>query len=346
MKNFTRLYLALVFVAAAFTGNAQDPHFNQYYTFASQLNPALVGNYNGSYRLGVLYRNQWGAALSKSAYESIGADVDVSFLEGYLRRSKLAVGVGFFNDRSGQAGLSYLNASLSLAYHQGFGKDGNHRLSIGLQGAYVQKRIDNPIFGDQHEADYNVRPVSAEDFTRGIHNWDFNAGLYWKSNFKDVVKFGVGVGAYHLIEPKEQFVKNGLAGNMYRKFSVDFNLEAFFGKRKNISLSPELLVLLQGPSREITPGLFIGYYMQTGFRKNNSVHIGARYRVNNTIGDAIIPMAMVEFRNVRLGFGYDVNISSLSSSTKNRGAFEISLSYVGESIKYFKGSKSLPSRRF
>ncbi|MFN8278530.1 MAG: PorP/SprF family type IX secretion system membrane protein [Chitinophagales bacterium] len=346
MKKMIRHLLVVTAIASSLGVYAQDPHFNQYYTFASQLNPALVGNYNGSYRLAVLYRNQWGAALSKSAYETVGADVDFSFLEGYLRRSKLAVGVGFFNDRSGQAGLSYLNASLSLAYHQGFGKDGNHRLSLGLQGAYVQKRLDNPLFGDQHETDYSVRPVSAEDFTSGIHNWDFNFGLYWKSNFRDRVKFGLGMGAFHLIEPKEKFVRNGLAGNLYRKFSIDFNLEAFFGKKRNISLSPELLVMLQGPAREITPGVFVGYYFQTGFRKNNSIHVGLRYRVNNTIGDAVIPMAMVEFRNVRLGFGYDVNVSSLSNSTKNRGAFEISLSYVGESIKYFKGSKSLPSRRF
>jgi hypothetical protein len=49
---------------------------------------------------------------------------------------------------------------------------------------------------------------------------------------------------------------------------------------------------------------------------------------------------------VRLGFAYDVNISDLKQSTTNRGAFEISLVYVGETIKSFKANKSLPSRRF
>lgn len=340
--RFSKVLVSFSILALSLGLKAQDPHFNQYYTFASQLNPSLVGNYDGSYRLAVLYRNQWGSALSRSAYNTVGADVDFSFLEGYLRHSKLAVGVGVLNDRSGEAGLSYTNATLSVAYHQGFGKDGSHRLSIGLQGGFIQKRVDNPTFGDQFIGHDQTTGATQENFGRGFYNGDFSAGLYWKSNFKDKIRFGLGVGAYHLIEPKENLIATGAHGNQYRKFTADFNLEAFFGKKNNISISPEFVFLSQGPAREIMPGLFFGYYFQTGFRKNNSLHAGLRYRV----GDAVVAMAQVEFRNIRLGFGYDVNVSALKATTKNRGGFEISLSYVGESIKYFKGSKSLPSRRF
>ncbi|MCW3127313.1 MAG: hypothetical protein JWO03_2971 [Bacteroidetes bacterium] len=346
MKNFLRsLSFAAICVLSINSIEAQDPHFNQYYTFASQLNPALVGNYNGSYRLAVLYRQQWTSALGQSnGFRSVGADADVSLLEGYLKHSKLAVGVGFLDDRSGTAGLDYLNATISLSYHQGFGKDGSHRLSVGLQGGYIQKRLDNPVFSDQFVSHDQTLIQSREQYTRGIQNGDFNAGLYWKSNFHDKIRFGVGVGLFHLIEPKEQLItaSNDNFGKMYRKFTVDFNLEAFIGKARKMSISPEFLFLTQGPAREITPGLFFSYYFQTGFRKNNSMSIGLRYRV----GDAVIPMAMAEFRNIRLGFGYDVNVSGLNQTTKNRGAFELSLSYVGESIKAFKGSRSLPSRRF
>jgi hypothetical protein len=131
-------------------------------------------------------------------------------------------------------------------------------------------------------------------------------------------------------------------GYLYRKYSFDFNLEAFLDKGKHMSLSPEFILLSQGPSREITPGLFWSYYFQTGFRKNNAFSVGIRYRV----GDAVIPMVAAEFRNIRVGFGYDVNVSGLNSTTNDRGAFELSLSFVGESIKSFKGSRTLPSRRF
>src|SRR5258708_5402093 len=125
MRLFTFLAKGTLFAAItiiSIQAQAQDLHFSQYYTQASTLNPALVGNYDGSFRLAAVYRNQWASAVGGSnAFQTVGADVDFSFLESYLKTDKLSVGVGFFNDRSGSAGLSILNANLSLAYHKGFG---------------------------------------------------------------------------------------------------------------------------------------------------------------------------------------------------------------------------------
>jgi type IX secretion system PorP/SprF family membrane protein len=354
--NYSKSVLVTLATVIAGYVNAQDLHFSQYYTQASTLNPSLVGNYDGSFRLAAIYRDQWSSAVGKSAFRTVGADVDFCLLEGYLRTDKLAIGVGFFNDRSGSAGLSILNANLSVAYHKGFGKLGQHRLSVGLQGAFVQKRIEDPLFGDQFLG-HNQTPLnaSAENFTRGFYKFDFNAGVYWRSNFKDKVKLGVGFAAYHLITPGQSTVtsqttlttdKNSV---LPRKFTADLNLEAFLTKSKKVSLSPEFLLLYQQPFMEVLPGLSATYYFSTGFRNNNSVSLGLRYRyagVSSGTSDAVVPMANVEFRNVRLGFAYDVNVSSLKTSTTNRGAFEISLSYVGETVKSFKANKSLPSRRF
>ncbi len=357
MQFFTRFVKGAFLTAAAiacYTADAQDLHFSQYYTQASTLNPSLVGNYDGSYRLSAIYRNQWTSALGqKYGFQSVGADVDFCMLEGYLRTDKLAIGVGFFNDHSGQAGLSITNANLTVAYHKGFGRNGEHRLSVGLQGAFVQKRVEDPLFGDQFLG-HNATPsnASAENYNHGFIQGDFNAGLYWRSNIKDVVRLGFGVGAYHLIEPKQSIVFNQSTGDkdkksvIPRKFTADLNIEAFLDKKKRVSLSPEFLFMYQQPFMEILPGLSATYYFNTGFRNNNSVSLGARFRVGGNTPDAVIPMANVEFRNFRLGFAYDVNISTLKTSTINKGGFEISLSYIGESVKSFKANKSLPSRRF
>ncbi len=359
MRLFTKIFKSVLLTAIpllALKTTAQDLHFSQYYTHASFLNPSLVGNYDGSYRLAAIYRNQWSSAVGKDGFHTIGADVDFCLLEGYLRTDKLAIGVGFFNDRSGAAGLSIMNASLSVAYHKGFGKKGQHRLSLGLQGAFIQKSVSDPIFGDQFLGhNQTPRNYTNEDYNRGFYNFDFNAGLYWRSNFKDRVRLGVGFAAYHLIEPKQSVVtsqttldtdKNSV---LPRKYNADLNLEFLIGKKKKVSISPEFLLMYQQPFMEILPGLSATYYFNTGFRNNNSVSAGVRYRyagMSSGTNDAIIPMANIEFRNVRLGFAYDVNISDLKTSTTNRGAFEISLAYVGETIKSFKANKSLPSRRF
>jgi type IX secretion system PorP/SprF family membrane protein len=343
--------VAMIFLIG--TVSSQDIHFSQYYTFASAMNPALVGNYDGSFRLAALYRNQWGSILAGKAYQTVAADVDFSFLEGYLRTDKLAVGVGFYNDISGQAGLSVLNASLSLAYHKGLDKYGKHRLSFALQGAYVQKRITDPIFADQFQGhDQTVRNYTAEDLLRGDHTFDFNAGLYWRSNVKEKIKLNAGFATYHIVQPKEDFIRDsaGVFGNLTRRYVADFSMEAFLTKKKNVSLTPEFILQYKDKQMEALPGLLVSYYFNTGFRNNNSVHVGGRYRLGQGFkgvnGDAFVFLAQLEYKNVRLGFAYDVNLSKLSVATQNRGGFEITLSYIGETIKSFKANKSLPSRRF
>jgi type IX secretion system PorP/SprF family membrane protein len=350
-----RLRSLLVAVAAflSLTASAQDIHFSQYYTFASAMNPALVGNYDGTFRVAALYRNQWNNPLGKAAYQTIAADVDVSLLEGYLRTDKLAVGVGFYQDRSGAAGLAVTNVSLTVGYHKGFGKEGKHRLSFAMQGAYMQKRIEDPVFADQFRGhDQSLANFTNEQLLRGFYNFDFNAGLYWRSNIKDKVKLNAGFAAYHIVQPKEDNISDSLRvfGNLTRRFVADLSVEAFLTKKKNISLAPEFIFQYKDKQFEAMPGLMFGYYFNTGFRNNNSIHIGGRYRLGPSItgtgGDAFVILSQVEFKNVRLGFAYDINLSKLSVATQNRGGFEISLSYIGESIKSFKANKSLPSRRF
>jgi type IX secretion system PorP/SprF family membrane protein len=319
-----------------------------------------VGNYDGSFRVSTIYRNQWTSALGSAGYQTVGADADFSLMEGYLQNSKLSLGVGFFNDHSGEAGYTSTSASLTLAYHQGFGKQGRHRLSLGLQGGFLQTTISNPTFGDQFTSfNQTPSPASQEIYKNGTYKFDFNAGVYWRSNFNDKVKLGIGFAAYHIATPSQSLVTLQTTGNLDasavlpRRYDVDLTLEGIINN--HWSITPEFLFMNQAPFNEFLPGLLATYYFATGFRNNNSFSLGIRYRESTSFGtsnegsstpDAIIPMANVEFRNVRLGFSYDANISTLSSSTMNRGAFELSLIYVGESIKSYKANKSLPANRF
>lgn len=353
MRLFTRLAkftLVASAIVATFQASAQDLHFSQYNVQSSLLNPGLVGNYDGSYRIGAIFRSQWASALGSAGYQTVGADVDFCLLEGYLKGDKLAIGVGFFNDRSGTAQFTNTSANLTVAYHKMLGKDGNHRLSLGLQAAFLQTTCNNPLFADQFNGFNETNSLSsAEQLSHGVYRFDFNAGLYYKGNFNDRVKLGVGFGAYHLTQPNQSLVTaaNGLSTSVLpRRYDADLNLEIFIDRDKKWSLTPDILYMYQQPFAEYLPGLAATYYFNTGFRNNNSISVGLRYRSGGSTPDAIIPTCNVQFRNVKLGFSYDANVSGLSTSTTNRGAFELSLSYIGESVKSYKANKSLPSRRF
>ena len=350
-KNY--FYLILFFlISLSSKAVAQDAHFSQYYTFAQALNPALTGNFDGSYRVAVIYRNQWSSFLNKNAFVTPGAAIDLPLFEGQLKKDKLGLGVMFYNDRMGEASLITNNVALSLAYHKGMGKDGNHRISLGGQVAYVQRSLDREsyIFYDQfdvfsHAGQGTSSEFDVSTFDRGsFYYFDYNFGLYWKSKFSEKFRMQGGFSTFHMSQPSQWFITENDDIYLHRRYQGDLGFQVFFTEK--LALSPDVLYQKQDESQMILAGGSFGYYFNSGFRTKSSIHLGARYRVSPINGDAVIAMAQVEFRNMRIGGAYDVNLSNLKNSSNLKGAFEISLVYVGESIRSYKANKSLPARRF
>jgi type IX secretion system PorP/SprF family membrane protein len=347
-----KIYLLIIAIAATFHFNlfAQDAHFAQYYSFGQALNPALTANHDGSYQVALIYRNQWNSFLGKNSFVTPGASVDFSLFEGQLKNDKLGMGFMFFNDRFGQGSLSTLNAAYSLAYHKGLGKSGRHRISLGGQVAYVQRSIDSDsfIFYDQFDANTHRQfGISQDvlDLERGNYFFfDYNFGLYWRSNFSDKVRAQGGFSVFHMSEPTEYFIKETNDYFLPRRYVGDFGMEIFFTEK--IAFAPDVIYQMQGEAQQFLTGASFSYYFNSGFRTNSSIHLGARYRFSQINGDAVVPIMQVEFRNLRLGAAYDVNISNLRSSSSLKGAFELSMVYTGESIRSYKANKSLPARRF
>ena len=58
--------------------NAQDIHFSQYYASPMTVNPAYTGMFNGTYRVGANYRNQW--ASVSVPYKTFAAYADYGLL--------------------------------------------------------------------------------------------------------------------------------------------------------------------------------------------------------------------------------------------------------------------------
>jgi type IX secretion system PorP/SprF family membrane protein len=350
-KNY--LYVVIfILTSLSSLSYAQDVHFSQYYTFAQALNPALTGNFDGSYRVAVIYRNQWSSFLNKNAFVTPGAAIDLPLFEGQLKKDKLGLGLMFTSDRMGAASLVNTNIGLSLAYHKGLGKLGKHRVSLGGQVAYVQSSIDRDsyMFYDQFDVfSHSGMGTSSEfdvnNFDRGSYFYfDYNFGVYWKSNFSDKFKMQGGFSTFHMSQPNQWFIAENNDVFLHRRYLGDLGFEVFLTDK--IAIAPDVLYQKQGENQMILAGGSVGYYFNSGFRTNSSLHLGSRYRVSPVNGDAVVVLSQVEFRNLRIGASYDVNLSNLQSSSDLKGAFEVSLVYIGESIRSYKANKSLPSRRF
>ena len=112
-----------------------DPHFTQYYIYPSWTNPGLTGAFDGQYRIAGIYRTQWGNISSPYSTQGLSAEI--------TSNHKMNYGISILNQTAGDGGYRYTTGYLNLAYTGvRFGKEGNHRVSLGLQLGLIQRRFD------------------------------------------------------------------------------------------------------------------------------------------------------------------------------------------------------------
>ena len=98
---------------------AQDQHFSQFFAAPLNLNPALAGAYEGSFRVGAIYRDQWRTVLDNpiSTY-GVGGDLryEIPFYNDN-NPDAASVGFQFFGDNAALYDLNTNQISLFFAYH-------------------------------------------------------------------------------------------------------------------------------------------------------------------------------------------------------------------------------------
>ncbi len=146
----TALFFAFAFKSMGLM--AQDHHFTQFYAAPLQLNPALTGAFDGKYRVGGVYRDQWRALLDQP-YKTFafGADMRFAMNQTASAKDKIGVGVTFMNDRVDQIGFSTTQLGISAAYHKSLNTQNSQYLSAGFQFGLNQRNVnyDYLSFQDQ-----------------------------------------------------------------------------------------------------------------------------------------------------------------------------------------------------
>lgn len=323
IRGLTLLFIGLMF---CWTVEAQDIHYSQYHLSPLTTNPALTGAYEGTFRIGGLYREQWGSIL-ENQFQTPSIYLDAPIIRGFGKNDWVGIGIHVLNDRAGTAALTNLTTMASLAYHLGIGKKANTYLSIGAQGGYVQKRLDQSklIFKDQfvdgvlvNNNSQDLSNISADN----VAYPDFQLGAVLNSYITSKFNVYLGFSAFHITSPEDAFmVDNQLATRMQTHGGMNIDLSS------KATLSPRILFQTQAGATETVPQLMLGYHLNP--EKTTTFNIGAGYRV----GDAVIPMVGLDFKGFKVGVAYDVNISDLSSSTNNRGGWEIAAAYTAKVYK-------------
>lgn len=316
MKGALLLFLLLHSVFFSFS--QVSPHYSQYYSNPLWLNPGLTGVIDGEYRLTAQYRNQWGNIDGGFKTPGISADMKAT--------DYLSVGATFFDQSAGSAGYHYTNGYASVAFSGlRFGAQGNHRISIGLSGGFINRRFDRSKFqsGDQWSAATGFDPsiVSSEVYGKtGATAFDAGAGaVYFDATPGKKANLYAGFSAFHLTQPSDAFITGGNHDKLPVRYTGHAGVKLSLWE--NLSITPNLLYMRQGGAEE----KMMGAYAQLRASGTVDLLLGANYRLN----DSVVPYAGIYYKNAVLGLSYDANTSQLGKAAGNANTFELTLTLTG-----------------
>lgn len=337
-KEFYISFLVACACLVVTSVSGQDQQYTQFYSNPLQLNSAFAGTSIQS-RAVMNYRNQW-PALPK-AFVSYSAAFD-----HFVPQWNSGIGITVNHDKAGTGGLSYTSAAFHYAYEITLTRKFCLRpaLSFGFGSTFLD--VDKLTFMDQLARDDGASTLDPdrERFDQKPVNYpDFGSGLVLYSD-----KIWVGASLQHMNQPIQSVT--GGDSRLPRKLSIHGGMRiklldgGAFSKRQYIV--PAFNYQSQGLFDQVDIGFYYEYAPLT---------VGLWYRgipglkdngYNKINQDAMAVLVGYELNNVKVGYSYDLTISSLTPNSA--GAHEISISMEFASRRNKKGSKRrvIPCAKF
>jgi type IX secretion system PorP/SprF family membrane protein len=324
------------------TMQAQDIHFTQYYSAPLTVNPSYTGSFNGDYRAGLNYRTQWASVTVP--YRTFDLFGDFSLGREFYKLNFFSAGINLIADRAGDGDLSVTKLMASGAYHMILDRGKTNDLSFGIQAGWVQKTVDYSkfYFDDQwNDTGFDTGLPSGENNTTATISYpDASAGISYAFNGTKKFSSYVGFSMYHILKPKDSFYGQ----NNHLGLRPVINAGLSYMLSDNLIVSPSIYYQQEKKAHELLSGAMVNYAIGSADDPyvTSKLHLGLFGR----FGDALIAVAGYEITHWRFMANYDINTSALKAASKGKGAFEISIIYIGKSKKHKGPQLDLPCPRF
>lgn len=319
----------------------QDVAFTQYYAAPLLLNPALTGSNQGKFRLTGINRDQWGTVLDNS-FETFAGSVDVRFKGGFGIRTTgdfIGAGISFFKDKVTGVDFSTTNMSFYGAYHKLLDGGSKQYLSAGIALTIATQNVnsDQFFFGDEFNGTtgYDLQGRENENpFINNITYGDLAVGVNYTISPNRQYSYFLGAAIHHAMEPDNTFYEDeDFPGDSQvpRKYTLYGSI--IYRSTANFWIIPRVILTAQAKQNN----LIIGSNLRFGVKDSagTALYAGAwarpSFNVDGNNLDAVTLMAGIQLRSLIIGTSYDLHISDFNNQVATRGAFELSVSYVGES---------------
>ncbi|HEY0976092.1 MAG TPA: PorP/SprF family type IX secretion system membrane protein [Flavobacteriales bacterium] len=310
--------------------SAQDIHFSQFFQTPYALSPASIGLFDGDYRVGGVFRQQWRSVTVPYRTFGIGGDArDLAGVKG------LGGGAWLYTDRAGDSRLNTFQFSLGASWTQRFGASKEQSLTLGVQGGITSINIDYTAL--RFDAQYNGFQYDAslgnnEQFQRdALSHPDLHTGLTYRNAPDPRHELQIGVALFNLTKPDIAFFE--AAPSPLDQRTVIHALGRFPVAPK-LDVMPMLQWMGQGPFREFDIGGAVRYILLDRYGLLRAVRGGLYMRA----ADAGYAYAGLEHDDWLFGLSYDLNLSRLVPASRNRGGFELT------AIRVFRKRPPVPAR--
>lgn len=343
---------------------AQDIHNSLFNMAPLSLNPALTGAFEGTARLGGIYRAQDFGVTDVRGYYSPSFYVDAPVIRGFRENDWVGAGFMVYSDNAGSLRLRTTISGLSGSYHFAVDKNANTMLTLGVQWGSVSRRYDRSfaVFSDTFDPIYGGQnnPTSADPLytqTSGgggggggqtdenLNETSFSniaAGLMLRSTVSQSTRFELGFAIDHLTTPNYSFGSGGSgqnpggpnlsAGINDRPAKIVAHGRLLTQLTETVSFEPTFLYLGTANQKEIDLQAWGGYRINPDAKAN----FGLGYR----FGDAAKVLLGLEYKDLRAALSYDITLSDRHRINDRNGAFEIAAYYI---LKIYKKPNVKPA---
>lgn len=338
--------LFFFFISLTGTMNAQDIHFTQFYLSPLTTNPAYTGAFQGTFRIGGIYRDQWGS-VTNSPYRTPSFYVDAPiFMLG--KKAWLGVGGMVYSDKAGALELSTSQAMGSAAVHIPLDKKSKTIFTIGLQAGYTSRKLntaggqfaDALATGGMIGTSRDLGGLAGGDNEFNTNKFDLNAGVLLKTQMNDKMRLELGASFAHLLTPDTHVNEGGVDttgtslnpsadGRDAWDLPGDFLLHGqfFVDLNDKWQIKPAFMFRTLSGANNIQVQGIGGYHLNEA--KDMTLNFGVGYRLR----DATQLIVGMDYKQFKVGAAYDLTVSDLADAVSGAGGFEIGVAYIAKIFK-------------
>ena len=294
-----KLILFVFFFLSILKATAQqEPHFTQYMSNMSVINPAYATGTPSVLNLGTLYRYQWAGIKGAPKTMTLFAHTPIN--------DKIETGISLVSDDIGDGAKKETNVFADFAYILQL--DETQKLSFGLKAGF--SNISTNFNGFQ----LNSGDVSTDlAFEENVNETTPNIGVgayYFTDNYY------VGLSVPNILKSEHSGASNGQINSFgSRKVHGYLTGGYVFDINENFKLKPAAMAIF-------VEGSPVSVDLTANVLYNEKFELGAAYR----FGDAVSVLMNVNVTpNLKIGYSYDYTTSNLSQF--NSGSHEIVLLY-------------------